>query len=117
MERWLTIFIIAVAIGLAIYAIKTFSSERDAEQIKSNQDYIIQSLNKSEEARQQNKIVILNNISGEIKKVRADLADAKEDAHTNRLILEKLIEGQNLTVSFGNSTHPIGSIIDHPPQK
>lgn len=104
MERWLSVFIIAVAIGLTIYGIKTFSSERDAEQIKTNQDYIIKALNESEETRQANKIAILNNMTKEILSVKAD-------AHKNREILEAFLSSRNATFTFGNTTHPNGTIM------
>lgn len=103
-DRWLFVFVIAAAVGLSIYAINTFSTHQDADKIKSNQDYIIKALNESEETRQANKIAILNNMTKEILSVKAD-------AHKNREILEAFLSSRNATFTFGNTTHPNGTIM------
>ena len=98
-NKWLIILIILVGVAGIIYGINATITVSNTAKIKENQDYIIKTLNDSENQRQLNKIAILNNMSAEIEKVR-------QDAHANRDALAKLLENQNISISFANGTHP-----------
>lgn len=93
MEKWMIMFILAAGILISVYAINEIGRKQSTNEVITNQDYIIQEIEKLVVTRENNTKKILDNMS-------QGILSTKHDASVNRQILEAIIKNLNVTVTL-----------------
>lgn len=99
MEKWLIMFFCFLAFAIGMYFLNNYFYIQEEVRQSEQNDYIINQIdNLSAEREEEN-----------IKQTKIILANISHLVTDNGDLLKAIIENQNITVTFNNSSHPNGT--------